>query len=162
MRFEVSVTGRKHDLEITQVEGEWQCRIDGCEIRMNVARIADGTLSILQEGKSYVVRQGAGGAVVVDGRSYEVSIADPRSWRARQQAAAGVSGPLKLAAPMPGKVVRVLTSPGSTVVAGQGIVVIEAMKMQNEVRAPRDGIITAVLVQEGKAVNVGELVAILE
>ena len=63
---------------------------------------------------------------------------------------------------MPGKVVRVLTSPGSTVAAGQGIVVIEAMKMQNEIRAPRDGIITTVLVQEGKAVNVGEVVAIME
>ncbi len=162
MRFEVSVAGRKHDLEITQVEGGWQCRIDGREMRVDVARIADGTLSILHEGKSHVARQEAGGAVVVDGGRYNVSIADPRSWRSRQQAAAGVSGSLKLAAPMPGKVVRVLTSPGSTVAAGQGIVVIEAMKMQNEIRAPRDGIITTVLVQEGKAVNVGEVVAIME
>ncbi len=162
MRFEVSVSGRKRDLEITQVEGVWHCRVDGREIRIDVARLADGALSILQQGKSYVARQEAGGAVVVDGRSYDVSIADPRSWRARQQAATGVSGSLKLAASMPGKVVRVLTSAGSIVVAGQGIVVIEAMKMQNEIRAPRDGTVTKVLVEEGKAVNAGEVVAILE
>ena len=162
MGFEVSIAGRKHDLEIAQADGAWQCRVNGRAIEVDVVRLADGTLSILYQGKSYIARQEGDGAVVVGGRAYEVAIADRRSWRARQQAAAGVSGSLKLAAPMPGKVVRVLTSPGSTVVAGQGIVVIEAMKMQNEIRAPRDGIITAVLVQEGKAVNVGELVAILE
>ena len=161
MRFEVSIAGRKHDLEIAQAEGAWQCRIDGRAIEVDVARLADGTLSILHQGKSYVARQESG-AVVIDGRSYDASIADPRSWRSRQQATAEVSGSVKLAASMPGKVVRVLTAPGEQVVAGQGIVVIEAMKMQNEIRAPRDGTITAVLVEEGKAVSVGELVAILE
>ncbi len=162
MRFEVSIAGRKHDLEIAQVQGGWQCRIDGREIRVDVARLAGGTLSMLQEGKSYVVRRERDGAVVVNGSSFAVAIADPRSWRARHQAAAGASGAVKLTASMPGKVVRVLASAGSSVVAGQGIVVIEAMKMQNEIRAPRDGTITAILVQEGKAVNVGEPVAILE
>jgi biotin carboxyl carrier protein len=63
---------------------------------------------------------------------------------------------------MPGKVVRILTTPGAQVKAGQGIVVIEAMKMQNELRSPRDGKITAILVQEGKAVNAGEVVAVVE
>ena len=162
VRFEVSIAGRKHNLEITQADGAWQCRVDGRAIDVDVVRLADGTLSILHQGKSYVARQEGGSAGVLGGRTYEVSIADPRSWRARQQAAAGVSGSLKLVASMPGKVVRVLTVPGSSVVAGQGIVVIEAMKMQNEIRAPRDGTITAVLVEEGKAVSVGELVAILE
>jgi biotin carboxyl carrier protein len=63
---------------------------------------------------------------------------------------------------MPGKVVRILTTTGAQVKAGQGIVVIEAMKMQNELRSPRDGKISAILVQEGKAVNAGEVVAVVE
>jgi len=63
---------------------------------------------------------------------------------------------------MPGKVVRILTAAGAHVKAGQGIVVIEAMKMQNELRAPREGKISAILVQEGKAVNASEVVAVVE
>jgi biotin carboxyl carrier protein len=67
-----------------------------------------------------------------------------------------------LTASMPGKVVRILTTPGAHVKAGQGIAVIEAMKMQNELRSPRDGRINAILVKEGGAVNAGEVIAVVE
>ncbi len=136
--------------------------MDGRVINIDVVAISPGVLSILREGKSYVVRQGENGAVTVGERRFEVSIADPRSWRSRQMTAAGASGPQKLTASMPGKVVRILTTPGAHVKAGQGIAVIEAMKMQNELRSPRDGKVSSILIQEGKAVNAGEVVAVVE
>lgn len=162
MRFQVSIHGRNHDLELTPAEGTWDCRLDGRAIQIDVRTISPGVLSILRDGKSYVVRHGGNGTVMVGERTYEVAIADPRSWRSRQMALAGAAGPQKLTASMPGKVVRILTAPGAEVKAGQGILVMEAMKMQNELRSPRDGKVTAIMVQEGGAVNLGAVVAIVE
>lgn len=162
MRFLVSIGGKNHDLELTRAQDAWECRINGRPVKIDVQVVSPGVLSLLQDGKSYTVRQGVNGSIVVGEHSYEVSIADPRSWRSRQLASAGTAGPQRLTASMPGKVVRVLTTPGAHVKAGQGIVVIEAMKMQNELRSPRDGKVSAILVPEGKAVNAGEVVAVVE
>ena len=162
MRFLVSIAGKRHDVEVNQIPGGWECRIDGRTVAIDVAIISPTVLSILHDGKSYVVRQESNGAIVVGRDTYEVSIADPRSWRSRKGTSADAAGPQRLSASMPGKVVRVLTTPGAHVKAGQGIAVIEAMKMQNELRSPRDGKISAILVEEGKAVNAGEVVAVVE
>jgi biotin carboxyl carrier protein len=162
MRFQVSIGGKDHQLELTRMQEFWDCRLDGREVRIDVREVSPGVLSILLEGRSYLVRRGLNQTITVGDRSYEVLIADPRSWRSRQMLSGGAVGPQRLKASMPGKVVRILTTPGAQVKAGQGIVVIEAMKMQNELRSPRDGKITAILVQEGKAVNAGEVVAVVE
>lgn len=162
MRFQVSLGGNSHELELTKAKDGWDCRMDGRVVNVDVRAISPGVLSIIRDGKSYAVRQGANGTVRVGEHTFEVTIADPRSWRSRQLRAAGAAGPQKLTASMPGKVVRILTTPGAHVKAGQGIAVIEAMKMQNELRSPRDGKISLILVQEGKAVNAGEVVAVVE
>jgi biotin carboxyl carrier protein len=162
MRFQVSIGGSSHELELTQAQDAWSCRIDGRVAEIDVRIISPGVVSILRDGKSYLVRQGANQTITVGAYTYEVSIADPRSWRSRQMTLSGTAGPQKLTASMPGKVVRILTTAGAHVKAGQGIAVIEAMKMQNELRSPRDGKISAILVQQGKAVNAGEVVAIIE
>lgn len=162
MRFSVSISGRDHALEITQTRGTYQLQVDGRPIHADIVWITTDTLSILWDGQSYTARMGTNGGILIGERSYEVSVVDPRSWRSRHPSAAGGAGRQKLTASMPGKVVRVLTSAGSQVRAGQGVVVIEAMKMQNEIRAPRDGTVTSILVHEGDAVNAGDAVAVLE
>ena len=80
---------------------------------------------------------------------------------ARAGATAG-SGPARIVAPMPGRVVRILAAVGQEVQAGQGVVVIEAMKMENEVRAPRGGLVREVSVEEGASVEAGALLAVVE
>jgi len=162
MRFQASIRGKSHELELTRTQDGWECRLDGRVVEIDVRTISPGVLSILRGAKSYVVRHGPDQTIIVGEHTYEVSIADPRSWRSRQMTSAGTAGPQRLTASMPGKVVRILTSAGAHVKAGQGIVVIEAMKMQNELRSPRDGKISSILVQEGKAVNAGEVVAVVE
>ena len=83
------------------------------------------------------------------------------SGRARPPAP-GLEGPKKLVSPMPGKVVRVLVAAGAEVEAGQGIIVVEAMKMQNEIKSPKKGKVSKIIAAEGATVNAGEALAIVE
>jgi biotin carboxyl carrier protein len=162
MKFAMSISGTDHELEVTQEQDAYRFQVDGKPIEADVVRIAPDTLSILLKGESYTVRLGAQGGIVVGERHYAAAVIDTRSWRSRQQSAATGSGPQKLTASMPGKVVRVLATLGARICAGQGVVVVEAMKMQNEVRAPRDGTVSSVLVHEGTTVNAGDVVAVID
>jgi len=92
---------------------------------------------------------------------YAVRVRDPRSLRSRQAADDG-KGPRKLVAPMPGKVVRVLVQEEAEVEAGQGIIVVEAMKMQNEIKSPKKGVVRKLTASEGANVNSGDVLAIVE
>jgi biotin carboxyl carrier protein len=123
-----------------------------------------GVYSVLMDGRSYDARveeSPAGLIVVIDGYRFEIEVRDPRR-RARGSGGRGGQGLQTLAAPMPGKVVRILVHPGDAVEAGQGIVVVEAMKMQNEMKATRAGKVLSVAVKEGATVAAGEILATIE
>jgi biotin carboxyl carrier protein len=91
-----------------------------------------------------------------------VELRDPRSLRSRQKAAIDEKGAVKILAPMPGRVVRVLVEENGEVEAGQGVVVVEAMKMQNEIKSPKKGTVKEILAVAGAAVNPGDTLAIVE
>ena len=99
----------------------------------------------------------------VNGRVVAAAVGASRgSWaRGGQESHAG-SGPHTVTAPMPGKVVRVLVKPGDAVVARQGVVVVEAMKMENELRSPKAGTVADVKVTEGTSVEAGTVLAVIE
>jgi biotin carboxyl carrier protein len=117
--------------------------------------------SLLVDGKIYAVDVDPGKAdgellVEVRGLTVPVKVLDPRRQileTARKTHTRSSSGPQPINAPMPGKVVKILVKPGDTVTLGQPIAVVEAMKMENELKAPRDGKITTVHVSEGQAVD---------
>ena len=92
---------------------------------------------------------------------FEVAVQDPRRL-GRQVGASDVEGPQKVASPMPGRVVKVEVQAGETVEVGQGLVVVEAMKMQNEIKSPKAGSVTAVYVEEGGSVGAGEPMVVIE
>jgi biotin carboxyl carrier protein len=125
-----------------------------------VVRVAEGLFSVLQDGISYEVRM-LGGTVTVNGFPLEVEIADPRQWK-RSGAAAGSQGRASINSPMPGKVVRILVQVGDEVEAGQGIVVVEAMKMQNELKSPQAGRVAEIRVAENDSVAAGAVLALIE
>jgi biotin carboxyl carrier protein len=126
--------------------------------------ISPGVYSILIDGRSHEaqVSKRAGDAegysspyvVTVGLRRYLVEIRDPRRWR-RDGAGVQEEGPQEIVAPMPGKIVKVLVSENQEVVRNQGLLVIEAMKMQNEIRAPRAGRVERIYAQEGTGVEAG-------
>jgi biotin carboxyl carrier protein len=100
--------------------------------------------------------------IAVGTRRHRVAVSDPRSLRAQRKRPGAGNGALQIKASMPGRVARVLVAPGEAVVAHQGIVVIEAMKMQNELKAVRDGRIVEVRVVAGDKVASGQVLAVLE
>ena len=137
---------------------------DGETLLADREEIAPGVYSILIDGRSYEAQvskrpgdsEGAASpyVVTVGLRNYLVEIRDPRRWK-RDGAGIGEQGPQEIMAPMPGKVVRVLVSEKQEVTGGQGLLVIEAMKMQNEIRAPRAGRVQRIYAREGTGVEAG-------
>jgi biotin carboxyl carrier protein len=100
--------------------------------------------------------------VSIHGRCYSIKIVDPKRLRSGQNSDRHHHGVAEILAPMPGKVVRVNTETGATVEKGAGVVVVEAMKMQNEMKSPRDGIVVSIKVKPGDTVNAGDLLAVVE
>jgi len=129
-----------------------------------IIQVERGVYSVLLEGRSYEARieQGDGRVVVfIDGHRFEVEVRDPRR-RSRKAAGGGTEGRLNVTVPMPGKVVRLLVAAGDTVTAGQGLLVVEAMKMQNEIKAPKAGRVVSLTAQEGATVAAGDVLAVIE
>jgi biotin carboxyl carrier protein len=100
--------------------------------------------------------------VNIHGRSHEVTIVDPKRLRSGQNSDRHHQGAAQILAPMPGKVVRVQTEAGAAVEKGDGVVVVEAMKMQNEMKSPRAGVVVSINVKPGDTVNAGDVLAVIE
>jgi biotin carboxyl carrier protein len=123
-----------------------------------------GVYSVMCGNRSYEVRVLPGRdawQVEIGGRSFSVEVEDPRNGHARRKGQ-GKEGRRDVTAPMPGKVVRVLVEAGATVEEGQGLVVVEAMKMQNEMKAPKSGTVIALAARTGASVTAGEVLVTLE
>jgi biotin carboxyl carrier protein len=125
----------------------------------DIVQVEPGVFSVLLDGRSFEVRAGDD-LVTVDGHRYDVEVHDPRELRRRDTGAAA-EGQQILKASMPGKVVRLLVAEGEDVSANQGLLVVEAMKMQNEVKSPRAGRVISVRVTEGSAVGAGDVLAVV-
>jgi biotin carboxyl carrier protein len=165
MIYEVIIAEKVYRVELVRTEQEWKCKLDGRELPLDVVSAQDGMLSLLLQGKSYEVKQetvGTESNVVVGQERFSASVRDPRSYRSRRRSGASEQGVMKIKAPMPGKVVRILAPAGTQVEIGQSVVVIEAMKMQNELKAPKTGVVKKISVAEGAAVEAGQALAEVE
>jgi biotin carboxyl carrier protein len=165
MIYQVALDGAQHRVEITQREGNLLITVDGKEVRPDVATPEPDVLSVVLSGKSYEIRRQvtpAGTRIVIGDAVFDVEVSDPRSFRQRKRRGASEEGPQRITSPMPGKVVRVLAPEGSEVEAGQGVIVIEAMKMQNELKSPKKGTVQKIVTEQGAAVNAGDVLAIVE
>ena len=166
MRYIVTVNGERLTVEL----GPDGASVNGRAVSVQMAEVAATPLRILTVGEEVhrvVVRERRGRGhyeLWHDGFRYDVEALDERTAAIRELsgAAAVATGPAPIVAPMPGLVVRVSVEPGDAVQAGQGVVVMEAMKMENELRAAAAGTVRAVLVQPGTAVERGAVLVELE
>ncbi len=149
------------------VDGPMECSIDGRVVNADVRMLEPGVMSLVitscteAQGRQYrCVLDGDG--VVIGGRRYGFEVDDPRSLQGRRGAGAGTEGPRPVKAPMPGRVVRLLVEVGDEVEEGQGVVVIEAMKMQNELKSPKAGRVVRVGVAVGDTVGSGDVLVVVE
>ena len=164
MKLEVQIEGRAHLVELVQTRDLSRWFADGQSFAADAVEVSPAVYSVLLDGEAFEVRIDKVGAelrATVSGREHKIAIRDPREWKKNRGGAAEAEGRQQVVAPMPGKVVRVLVTIGDQVQAGQGLMVVEAMKMQNEIRTPKSGKIERLSVREGQTVNAGEVVAVV-
>jgi biotin carboxyl carrier protein len=149
---------------------KWRIVVGGQAIEIDsgqlgsVAEVEPGLYSVVLDGQSFEVRllsSSQGWSAELNGRRFPVEVHDPRNTGGRSKNALA-SGRQNVTAPMPGKVIRVLVNEGEEVRSGQGLVVVEAMKMQNELKASHPGRVISVRVQAGDTIGVGDTLVVLE
>lgn len=166
MKFSLEIDGQTRQVEIEPADppGQWRIQVDGHEVQADAHLLRPGVLSLLIAGQSH--------RVVLDLEHYEPAlhlgakripyrVDDPRSLRSRRRQARA-HGPVTIKASMPGRIVRLLVEKGDAVTAHQSIVVIEAMKMQNEIRSPKDGRVADLRVSPGDTVAAGDILAVVD
>jgi biotin carboxyl carrier protein len=164
MTYDITIDGKNYRLDLNRAEGRWACRLDGNEVEVDAVLARPDVLSLRIGNQAYEVkceRVSAEMHLWVGSARFAAEVRDPRSLRGRARTVDD-HGPKKLTAPMPGKIVRVLVNQGDEVEAGAGVLVVEAMKMQNEIKSPKKGTIQKILVSGGAAVNAGDVLAIVE
>jgi len=150
---------------------KWRVVVDGRDIEIDsgqlddaVTQVEPGVFSVLVNGLSYEIRlveTPHGVSAEAGGRLFAVEVHDPRDMSKSSRASIG-SGRQNITAPMPGKVIRVLVTAGDSVDVGQGLVVVEAMKMQNEMKAMHAGRVSEVRANAGQTVGAGETLLVIE
>ena len=165
MRYDIEAGGRLRHVTVSRTGDSFAFSVEGRPHHVEAVRVDALTLSlIVDNGVVYTTTFAPdGGRVVVHVGAVPVAVTvnGNRQRRTHGGGAAG-SGPLRLVAPMPGKVVRVLVKAGDTVRARQPVVVVEAMKMENELRADRDGTVAEIHAREGASVEAGALLAVIQ
>lgn len=139
--------------------------LDGKELQVEASLVRPGVLSLLIGGKAYrcvLEEDSAAPAIHIGGHRYLYRVEDPRSLNSRRGKGGSAAGPVSIKAPMPGRVVRLMAVEGDEVAGQQGIIVIEAMKMQNELKAPKAGQVIRILVKAGATVVSGQPLAVIE
>ena len=164
MKLRATVGEREHDVRVERRDGSFLVEVDGVEHLVDARKLEADFYSFLFDNRSYEVsvEANAGQYRVRHGASVvEVSVADP-SRGGREELRRSSGGPEVITSVMPGKVVRVLVAEGETVQPEQGLLVIEAMKMENEIGAPRGGKIKSIEVKPGQPVETGARLLVLE
>lgn len=167
MKLRVEVDGQSYTLDLQRNGGASQYSLGGVSHESGTASVVEvmpGVFSVLMDYKSFTVylsRKEDALEVFAESQRHVISVADVRD-RSIGNTKATASGPVEIRAQMPGKVIKLLVAPGATVQAGQGVIVVEAMKMQNEMKSPKAGVVSRVRVQEGATVSAGETMMVVD
>jgi len=168
MKLSATIADYQTDVQIWDEGRRVVAEIDGRRCELEVQESGPDGYLFISEGRVFACRvegrpeSGKKIEVIVGTTSYAVTITDPKRLRSATPASVHGSDTARIVASMPGKVVRVLLEVGARVAAGDGIVVVEAMKMQNEMKSPKAGTVVALNVQTGATVNGGDVLAVIE
>jgi biotin carboxyl carrier protein len=168
MKLQAIISDVQVDLEIRQQGPRIFATVDGRDYEFDLMRGSDHAYLILDHGKVFDCRvegrpeSGGKVEVIVGAERHAITLIDPKRLRSASGAGAHGDGAARITAPMPGKVVRLLVEAGQEVEAGHPIVVVEAMKMQNEMKSPKSGTVTSINAAVGATVNSGDLLAVVE
>ena len=165
VKLKAIVDNNEHELNVTIDGPSVKAEIDGRVYDLELREPEPGSYLFLRDAAVHECRVSKGHdgfAVNLHGRNYSVMVVDPKRLRSGQDAHGHHHGLAEITAPMPGKVVRVQIEAGAAVEKGSGLVVVEAMKMQNEMKSPRAGVVVSINVKPGDTVNAGDVLAVVE
>lgn len=166
MKLHAESNGEKHEIEIRREGEKVFARIDDREYEIEASEPEPGVFLIRHDNKIYeaAVSNIADGKknVALHGRDHEITIHDPKRLRGSGSSDSHADGVAEIKTAMPGKIVRILATPGTIVDKGVGVLVVEAMKMQNELKSPKAGVIKEIRVENGATVSAGDVLATIE
>lgn len=167
MKLNAEIDGEKIALDVRREGERVVAEVGDRRYELEARRVGAGEYLLVNEGRVYEcrvaqTRERGSLNISVGASDYAVTLTDPKHLRGAHAAGGHDAGQAQINAPMPGKVVRVLVEVGQTVEAGAGLVVVEAMKMQNELKSPKAGTVAEVRVEPGATVNAGDVLVIIE
>ena len=166
MAYYVTLGGNEHLVEVSEIEPNiYRVVVDDKEQIVDAHQTKRTIYSLLVNGRSIeanVVERQGGFEMTIEGDFYDLDVVDERRKALSRTVGAGGTGSADIKAQMPGKVIKVLVEEGQEVEAGQGVVVLEAMKMENEIKSPTAGVVKKITVREGQAVESGEGLVLVE
>ena len=165
MKLKAELSGSECLIAIDRKDGKVLAEVDGRKYELEVHERQPNGYLLVEGTKVYDTRVDESrdiATVNIRGKSYAIRIIDPKRLRSSASVGGHAHGSVQIIAPMPGKVVRVLVAEGSEVTAETGILVVEAMKMQNELKTPKAGTVTSIRAQPGATVNAGDVLAVID
>ncbi len=168
MKLTAELDDEKHALEIKRDGLNLTADIDGRIYVLEVSEPEPNTYLFKHDNKIYQIfvspneKPGEPFAVSVRNQSFEIKIYDPKRLRGSKSAGDGADGASEIKTAMPGKLVRILVEVGAEISKGDGVLIVEAMKMQNEMKSPKDGVVKEIRFAEGATVNAGDVLAVIE
>ena len=166
MKLKAQLSGNEHEISLDFDNGSAFAEVDARPYEIEIRELADGQYLLVDGSRIYRCRVEAkrdsqnSFEVVLRGLARDITIIDPKRLRSAHSAGAHHTGAAQIVSPMPGKIVRVLVEVGAQVEAGAGIVVVEAMKMQNEMKSPKAGVVVSINAETGATVNAGDVLAV--
>jgi biotin carboxyl carrier protein len=162
MKLNAELNNKKHEIEIKRDGEKVFAKVDGREYELEALEIEPNVYLFKYNNRIFQTYVAPSGMVNLGNHQFEISITDPKRLRGSNAAGANAEGISEIKTAMPGKLVRILTEVGAEIKQGDSVLVVEAMKMQNEMKAPKDGVIKEIRFAEGATVNAGDVLAIIE
>lgn len=162
MKLFAEINDQKHEITLKREGEKVFAEIDGRVYELEASEPEPNVYLLKHNNRIYQVYVAPNNLVSLKNHQFEINLIDPKRLRASGGVGGEADGVSEIKTAMPGKVVRVLVEQGAEIQKGEGVIVVEAMKMQNEMKAPKDGIVKEIRFAEGATVNAGEVLAIIE
>ena len=162
MKLQAELNNEKYEIEIKRDGEKVLARVDEREYELEASEVERDVYLFKHENKIYEIYVAPNGIVNIGNRQFEINLIDPKRLRGAGTSSEIADGIAEIKTAMPGKIVRVLVEENAEIKQGEGVIVVEAMKMQNEMKSPKDGIVKEIRFAEGSTVNAGDVLAIIE
>src|SRR5215213_7842397 len=162
MKLNAELNNEKHEIEITRAGETIFARVDDRRYELEASEVEPNVYLFKYNNQIFQIYVAPNGVVNLGNHQLEIAISDPKRLRGSVAADDAADGIAEIKTAMPGKLVRILTVEGAEIKQGEGVLVVEAMKMQNEMKSPKDGVVREIRFAEGATVNAGDILAVIE